>query len=139
MSNIFASAVDTTEPIALFERKSGETAVPEGVSNSSPLHTNSFYCNMLVENRDCTVWTHPYSVWNSKTNKRFGLAAYLARDSDRVFGEGDPAEFLATQWECKGLCCRRSISKRSPLSHYTLCQNLQPPLASLPSSKETAT
>ncbi|GBL48334.1 hypothetical_protein [Candidozyma auris] len=95
MSNIFASAVDTTEPIALFERKPGETAVPEGVSNSSPLHTNSFYCNMLVENRDCTVWTHPYSVWNSKTNKRFGLAAYLARDSDRVFGEGDPAEFFS--------------------------------------------
>ncbi|KAL6020836.1 endo-1,3-beta-glucanase Eng2 [Candidozyma auris] len=120
MSNIFASAVDTTEPIALFERKSGETAVPEGVSNSSPLHTNSFDRKMLVENRDCTVWTHPYSVWNSKTNKRFGLAAYLARDSDRVFGEGDPAEFFSHPVGVQRIVLSSSDFKEAPLSLHSL-------------------
>ncbi|PSK40480.1 hypothetical protein C7M61_000122 [Candidozyma pseudohaemuli] len=94
MSNIFASAIATDEPIDLFERKNGETGVPNGVSNDLPLQTNSFYSNLLVENQDCAVWTHPYSVWNNKKDKRFGLGLYLARTSDRVFGEGDPAEYF---------------------------------------------
>lgn len=114
MSNIFASAIDTAEPISLFERRDGETGVPNGVSNSSPLQTNSFYSNMLVEGQDCAVWTHPYSVWNNKRDNRFGLGLYLARESDRVFGDGDPAEYFTHPVGIQQLVLSSSDFKEEP-------------------------
>lgn len=94
MTDIFASPIDTSAPISLFAQRAGETAVPSGTSNSSPIQTNSFYSNMLVENQDCAVWTHPYSVWNCKTAGRYGLAIYIPQSSDLVLGPGSPASYF---------------------------------------------
>lgn len=115
MTNIFASAIATDEPLNLFNRRDGETKVPNGVSKDKPLQTNSFYSNMLIESQDCAVWTHPYSVWNNKKDGRFGLGLYLARVSDRVFGEGNPAEYFTHPVGKQSLVLSSSDFKEEPL------------------------
>lgn len=93
MSNIFSTPIDTSAPSLVFPRRNGEVGVPQGVPTSAPLQTNSFYSNMLVENQDCAVWTHPYSVWLSK-NSNFGLAMHYAPNSSKVFGQGSPPQYF---------------------------------------------
>ncbi|CCE87199.1 Piso0_005742 [Millerozyma farinosa CBS 7064] len=91
-TDIFSKPVSSDEPLSIFEKKGGETAVPSGISNSSPLQTNSFYSNFFVDTQDAGVWTHPYSVAYSH-KKYYGLMLYHSQTSDRVFGKGDPPEY----------------------------------------------
>lgn len=95
MTDIFSSAISTSAPLSIFPWKSGEVAVPDNVSNTTPLQTNSFYSNMLVGDQTTPVWTYPYCVWNN-TSDYYGLAMYLGLESDRVFASGNPPEYFYT-------------------------------------------
>lgn len=92
-TDIFGSAIATSSPSSIFQKKAGEVAVPSNTSNSLPVQTNSFFGNMLVENQDTGVWTHPYSVAFSRS-AYYGLQIYHAQTTDRVFGSGNPPSYF---------------------------------------------
>lgn len=84
------SPIDTAKLPSFFEHKDGEVKVPDGVSTKAPIATNSFYDNLLVEKQDFPVWTHPYSLWFSKSGP-LGLAVYHAQSNDIKFIGDSPA------------------------------------------------
>lgn len=57
---------------------------------TSPIQTNSFYTNILLDDQTAPVWTHPYALWY--TNKPdetqfYGLAISHTTKDQRVFGQ----------------------------------------------------
>ncbi|KAL3237700.1 endo-1,3(4)-beta-glucanase RNJ42_00687 [Nakaseomyces bracarensis] len=87
--------INTSPPLDMFYRTRHEVNIPTGVDNGGrPIATNKFYGNFLLGSQTCATWTHPYSVWLSKSNDFPGLAATQIRASQRVFGEGNPARFF---------------------------------------------
>lgn len=118
MSNIFASTISTAKP-TIFSSRPGEVLVPNNVPTDKPIETNTFYGNMLVENQDCGVWTHPYSVWNSK-DAYYGLAMYLALESDRVYGPGSPASYFYLPTGIKEIVLSSQDFSSAPLFGLTL-------------------
>lgn len=86
--------INTSPPLDMFTRVRHELNVPPGVDNGGrPISTNKFYGNFLLGSQTCATWTHPYSLWLSKTDFP-GMATTHIRASQRVFGEGNPSSFF---------------------------------------------
>lgn len=90
-------AIDTSSPSDVFPRK----AVPgmnvaENVDKSSPIQTNKFYANMLLEDQHLAAYTQPYGVWWSNLTDYPGMAVTHTDFDQRVYGPdsgADPVEY----------------------------------------------
>lgn len=63
--------------------------LPKFYGQQGPVETNNFYGNLLVEDQNLPVWTHPYSVWKSTDDQFKGLGISHTESSQKVFGD-DP-------------------------------------------------
>ncbi|AMD19000.1 HBR099Cp [Eremothecium sinecaudum] len=87
MANIFASPISTDAPLSLFTKKSHPVPLPGILNNKNkPVETNKFYGNMLVDDQNTPVWTHPYSLWISRSDV-LGMAVNHVKESQRVFDD----------------------------------------------------
>lgn len=93
-TDVFGQAISTEGPQSVFEQKAGAVKLPGGISNDSPIETNSFYTNMMTDGEQTNqVFCQPYSVAYSN-DTYFGLSAYHAQAKDRVFASGSPPSYF---------------------------------------------
>ncbi|ODV97909.1 hypothetical protein PACTADRAFT_38201 [Pachysolen tannophilus NRRL Y-2460] len=96
--DIFFTPVSDADPSLFFQSANHPLSLPHGIYNdffkkdrcSSPIETNSFYGNLLVDNQTAPVWTHPYSMWYTANREDeqqfFGWAISHVTSDQRVFG-----------------------------------------------------
>lgn len=61
--NVFDGPISKKDPGVKFGAYSHPLRPPEELADSGPIQTNKFFTNMLVDGRDLSIWTHPYSFW----------------------------------------------------------------------------
>lgn len=65
------------------------------MTTESPVQTNSFYGNLLVEDQNLPVWTHPYVVWFNRKDT-YGLAVSHSTNEQKAYGpdpNANPVQF----------------------------------------------
>lgn len=68
-------------------------------SDTSPIETNKFYANLMLNNQTSTVWTFPYSLrWVAGQDNvgSWGMAISHVEASQFVYGPGSPASYYVT-------------------------------------------
>lgn len=93
------SAIDTSAPPGVFKQEPLNIQIPKGAVKElgqSPVHTNKFYFNMFLGDRTMPVYTQPYSVWWSKTDKFPGVGVSYSQAKDKVYGpqKTNPMEYM---------------------------------------------
>ncbi|ODV85577.1 glycoside hydrolase family 81 protein [[Candida] arabinofermentans NRRL YB-2248] len=94
--DLFSSPISNQPPVSQIPQTATHPVkLPERYKSSSsdidrPIQTNNFYGNFLVDEQNLPVWTHPYSVWQSKDDQFKGLAISHTSNAQKVFGD-DPA------------------------------------------------
>ncbi|KAG5368051.1 Endo-1,3(4)-beta-glucanase 1 [Yarrowia sp. C11] len=96
--DLFA-AIDTSAPPGVFKQEPLNIDIPKGSVKElgqSPVHTNKFYFNMFLGDRTMPVYTQPYSVWWSKTDKFPGIGVSYSQAKDKVYGpqKTNPMEYM---------------------------------------------
>lgn len=61
--DVFDGPISKKDPRVKFGASSHPLLPPQELANSGPIQTNKFFTNMLVDGRDLSIWTHPYSFW----------------------------------------------------------------------------
>ncbi|KAJ4018142.1 endo-1,3-beta glucanase [Fusarium irregulare] len=61
-ADIFASPIDTSAPMSMFQRKTTHPVSKKAVKQNSPIGTNKFYSNFYLEDQNTPVYTYPYSL-----------------------------------------------------------------------------
>ncbi|ODV63245.1 endo-1,3(4)-beta-glucanase, partial [Ascoidea rubescens DSM 1968] len=62
---------------------------------NKPIYTNKFYTNFILENQQCSIWTHPYSLSFSKVDGFNGLAVSHITNNQKTFSNDNiPHEFF---------------------------------------------
>lgn len=88
--NIFQNPITTTPPVSCIQTSSiHPVPLPKFYKQQGPIQTNNFYGNLLVEQQNLPVWTHPYSIWKSTDDQFKGLGISHTSASQRVYGD-DP-------------------------------------------------
>lgn len=67
-----------------------------GAPTGSPIHTNKFYTNLILENQTYPAYVQPYSVWWSKLEAFPGFGISHTNASQRVYGpdaSANPVEY----------------------------------------------
>lgn len=96
--DLFA-AIDTNAPPSVFKQQPLNIEIPQNAVKElgqSPVHTNKFYFNMFLGDRTMPVYTQPYSVWWSKTDKFPGVGVTYSQAKDKVYGpqKTNPMEYM---------------------------------------------
>lgn len=92
MSSLFSKLDCSVNIPSVFPQKAHPMPPPDS-TNDQPVHTNKFYANMLLGDRNLYVYSQPYSVWwtgNSVSNFN-GLAISHQDESARTYGPNSSA------------------------------------------------
>lgn len=93
------SLASSFSPISDKDPKSMFPAVTHPANSSSidppsfPTETNKYYGNMALDDQQCTVFPHPYSLSFTKQGDLAGMGVCHIRAGQRAFGPGNPAEY----------------------------------------------
>ncbi|TID14841.1 hypothetical protein CANINC_004512 [Pichia inconspicua] len=89
--DVFHNAISLNPPPGYISMSNTHPVkLPKFYNNPNhPVQTNNFYGNLLVEEQNLPVWTHPYSIWKSNDNQFKGLGISHTSANQRVFGD-DP-------------------------------------------------
>ncbi|KAH8661142.1 glycosyl hydrolase family 81-domain-containing protein [Ilyonectria robusta] len=88
-NDIFANPIDTSVPLAMFQRQRDHPCPRKGITKTGPLSTNKFYSNFFLGDQKGPVYTFPYSLaWSAGGGPAasWGMAISLIDASQRVFG-----------------------------------------------------
>lgn len=91
MSNVCSSSI---HPVPL----------PKFYDSPGPIETNNFYGNLLVEDQNLPVWTHPYSIWKSTDDQFKGLGISHTSSSQRVYGDDPNSNPVKYFFNPVGIC-----------------------------------
>lgn len=78
--------------------------LPKFYDTPGPIQTNNFYGNLLVDDQNLPVWTHPYSVWKSTDDQFKGLGIAHTSESQRVFGDDPNSNPVKYFFNPVGIC-----------------------------------
>lgn len=78
--------------------------LPKFYDTPGPIQTNNFYGNLLVEDQNLPVWTHPYSVWKSTDDQFKGLGIAHTQENQRVFGDDPNSNPVKYFFNPVGIC-----------------------------------
>ncbi|KAH7109714.1 glycosyl hydrolase family 81-domain-containing protein [Dactylonectria macrodidyma] len=88
-NDIFANPIDTSVPLAMFQRQRDHPCPRKGITKTGPLSTNKFYSNFFLGDQKGPVYTFPYSLaWSAGRGPAasWGMAVSHIDASQRVFG-----------------------------------------------------
>ncbi|KAJ4195495.1 endo-1,3-beta glucanase [Fusarium solani] len=88
-NDIFADPIDTSIPLAMFQRQRDHPCPRRGIAKRGPLSTNKFYSNIFLGDQKGRVYTFPYSLaWSAGGGPAasWGMAISHIDASQRVYG-----------------------------------------------------
>lgn len=120
-SNFFENPISTDPPVNSI--KSSEihpVNLPKlyNASTQGPIETNNFYGNMLVEDQNLPVWTHPYSLWKCTDPEFHGLGISHTANSQKVYGDDPNANPVKYFFNPVGICSVMLSSEEFQQSGY---------------------
>lgn len=89
-------AIDTDAPPSVFVSEALNITLPSGCPTDTPVYTNKFYTNMVLDDQTFPAYAQPYTVWWSTLDTFPGLGVSHTNASQRVDGpdaSANPVEY----------------------------------------------